>query len=192
MSKIVLWLSVSLDGFFEGLDGSIDWHVVDDELHRHMNTELARMGGFLHGRRTYELMASVWPAMGQDPAAAGAEAEFAPIWVEMPKVVYSRTLESAGWNTTIARSVVPEEVRALQASAAGDLVVGGPDLAATFRRLDLVDEYRLYVHPVLLGRGRPLFGPEDHRTDLDLIETRTFGNGVVLLRHHVRSRRTIE
>ncbi|MCE7000454.1 dihydrofolate reductase family protein [Saccharothrix sp. S26] len=185
MRKIVVWLSVSLDGFFEAPDGSIDWHLVDDELHEHMNAELSRMGAFLEGRRTYELMADVWPEVGQDPAYSAPMVEFARIWLRMPKVVYSRTLASAGWNATIARSVVPEEVRALQSSADGDLVVGGPNLTSTFRRLDLVDEYRLYVHPVLLGRGRPLFGPEDRKTDLDLVESRAFGNGVALLRYAV-------
>ncbi len=98
----------------------------------------------------------------------------------MPKIVYSRTLERAGWNTTIVREVVPEEVRALKEQPGGDLVLGGADLARTFRRLDLIDEYRLYVHPVLLGRGRPLFGSDD-TVDLRLTGTRTFGNGVVLL-----------
>ena len=125
LRKIVMWLSVSLDGFFEDLDGSLDWNVVDDELLGHMNTELSRTGGFLEGRRTYELMAAAWPTAEGNPDMTATEAGFAPIWLAMPKVVYSRTLESAGWNTTIARSVVPEEVRALQESAAGDLVVGG-------------------------------------------------------------------
>ncbi|MFD0200634.1 MULTISPECIES: dihydrofolate reductase family protein [Saccharothrix] len=187
MGKIVFWLSVSLDGFFEGVDGSIDWHVVDDELHSHMNADLAVMGAFLEGRRTYALMEEYWPTADQDPAASGPTVEFARIWRGMPKVVYSRTSESVGPNATLVRSVVREEVLALKASARGDLVVGGPDLATTFRRLGLIDEYRLYIHPVLLGQGRPWFSPEEEKTDLDLIETRTFGNGVTLLRHQVRT-----
>src|SRR5687767_11305828 len=117
------------------------------------------MGAFLEGRRTYELMEAHWPTADEDPDASAPEREFARIWRGMPKVVYSRTLATAGPNATIVRDVVAEEVRALKASARGDLVVGGPDLAASFRRLGLVDEYRVYVHPVLLGRGRPMFGP---------------------------------
>src|SRR5215212_5762331 len=101
----------------------------------------------------------------------------------MPKIVYSRTLGHADRNTTIVRDVVPAEVRRLAARAGGDLALGGADLADTFRRLDLIDEYRLYVHPVVLGRGRPLFEPADTPAALRLAETRTFGNGVVLLRY---------
>ncbi len=190
MRKIVLALSVSLDGFFEGPDGSLDWHLVDDELHGHFNAELAQMGAFLDGRRTYRMMADFWPTADRDPASSAPMVDFARIWRGMPKVVYSRTLESAGWNTTIVREVVVEDVLALKASASGDLALGGANLASTFRRLNLIDEYRLYVHPVLLGRGRPLFGPEERKTNLDLVETRTFGNGVVLLRHQVDNPRT--
>ncbi|MFD1151831.1 dihydrofolate reductase family protein [Saccharothrix hoggarensis] len=185
MRKIVFMLAVSLDGFFETLDGSIDWHRVDDELHRHMNADLAAMGAFLEGRRTYELMEEFWPNADQDSSIPASMAEFAEIWRGTPKVVYSRTLESVGPNATIVRDVVVDEVLALKASASGDLVVGGPDLASTFRRLGLVDEYRVYVQPVLLGRGRPWLQPEDDKTDLDLVETRVFGNGVVLLRYRV-------
>lgn len=187
MRKIVYSLSVSVDGFFEGVDGSIDWASVNDELHEHFNAEFAPMGGFLEGRRTYELMEGHWPTADQDPNASAPEVEFARIWRGMPKVVYSRTLQAAGPNATIVRDVVAEEVLALKASASGDLVVGGPNLASSFRRLGLIDEYRVYVHPVLLGRGRPMFGPEDDKADLDLAETRAFGNGVVLLRYRVRT-----
>ena len=108
---------------------------------------------------------------------------FAGIWRDTPKVVFSRTLEHVGPNATLRRDVVPEEIRALQAEPGGDMTIGGPDLAETFRRLDLIDEYRLYVNPVLLGRGNPLFREADARTSLNLIETRTFGNGVVMLRY---------
>jgi dihydrofolate reductase len=99
----------------------------------------------------------------------------------MPKIVYSRTLEHADWNTTIVRGVVVDEVEALKAEPGGDLSLGGADLAATFMRLDLVDEYRVYVHPVVIGAGKPLF--QGVRIDLRLVESRAFGNGVVLLRY---------
>ncbi|MGZ4431426.1 MAG: dihydrofolate reductase family protein, partial [Gaiellales bacterium] len=90
--------------------------------------------------------------------------------------------QRADWNTTIVREVVAEEVMRLKAQPGGDLVLGGGDLAATFMRLDLIDEYRLYIHPVVIGRGKPLFQP-DVRITLQLAEARTFGNGVVLLRY---------
>jgi dihydrofolate reductase len=181
--KIILFMSVSLDGFFEGPNREIDWHHVDDELHAHFNEQLGTMGAFLDGRVTYELMADFWPTADKDPASTPLMADFARIWRDMPKIVFSRTLEQADWNTTIVRDVVVEEITALKEQPGGDLVLGGADLAATFLRHDLVDEYRIYVHPVILGRGRPLFRPADVKTDLRLAEARTFGNGVVLLRY---------
>ena len=141
------------------------------------------MGAFLDGRVTYELMAGFWPTADADPASTGPVAEFARIWREIPKIVYSRTLEAAGWNTTIVREVVPDEVMALKALPGGDMVLGGAELAAAFLRHDLIDEHRLYVHPVVLGRGRPLFPQSDARVGLRLAGTRTFGSGVVLLRY---------
>jgi len=186
MRKIIAMMSVSLDGFMEGPDQDISWHRVDVELHRHFNEQLSRAGGFLDGRITYELMAAYWPTADADPDSSEPEAEFAGIWREMPKFVYSRLLQEAGWNTTIVRDVVPEEVQQLKAQPGGDLVLGGADLTDAFRRLDLIDEYRLYVHPVLVGRGKPFFHPADAGADLDLVESRTFGNGVVLL-HYARA-----
>ncbi|MFD3694848.1 dihydrofolate reductase family protein [Streptomyces sp. NPDC058646] len=183
MRKIILWMSVSLDGFFEGPERQIDWHLVDDELHRHFNDQARTIGAFLEGRVSYELMEGYWPTADQDPAASATEAEFARIWRDTPKYVYSRTLQTVGPNAQIVRDVVPDEVAALKAAPGGDLVVGGADLAASFLRHDLVDAYRIYVHPVLIGRGRTLFPPSAARTPLRLDGTRTFGNGVVELRY---------
>jgi dihydrofolate reductase len=183
MRRIVVMLSVSLDGFFEGPDGGLDWQLVDDELHQHFNDELRGMSAFLDGRVSYEGMAEFWPTADQDPASTPPMVEFAGIWRDMPKVVYSRTLERADWNATIVRDVVPEEVRALKAQPGGDMALGGAALAAAFEEHRLVDEYRLYVHPVVLGRGRPLFPPSDRRIHLRLVESRSFGSGVVLLRY---------
>lgn len=184
MGKIVLSISVSLDGYFEGPDREIDWHLVDEELHQHFNDWLREAGAFLEGRVTYELMAGYWPTAGEDPAATPVEKEFAQIWVDMPKIAFSRTLdEHARWNTVVWRDVDRDEIEALKERTEGDLVVGGPNLAASFAALDLVDEYRIYVHPVLIGRGRPLFPTTDARTALRLVGTHTFGSGVVQLRY---------
>ncbi|MGW2813810.1 dihydrofolate reductase family protein [Streptomyces sp. NPDC001415] len=188
MRKIILPMSVSLDGFFTGPEGEIDWHMVDDELHQYVNEQLRPMGAFISGRVTHELMAEYWPTADADPSASPPVAEFAGIWREMPKIVYSRTLQKADWNTTVKHEVVPAEIEALKARPGGDLVIGGANLAATFRQYDLIDEYRLYVHPVLLGTGRRLFPTSYADThELRLVETRAFGNGVVLL-HHERVR----
>ena len=178
-----MMMSVSIDGYFEGPNRELDWHLVDEELHRHFNEWLGAAGAFLDGRVTYELMADFWPTVDQDPASGPTMLEFSRIWVDMPKLVYSRTLENADWNTTIVREVVPDEIRALKAEPGGDLVLGGADLMTAFLRHDLIDEFRIYVHPVVLGRGRPLFPELDTKLDLRLAETRPFGNGVVLLRY---------
>ncbi|MEV8094734.1 dihydrofolate reductase family protein [Kitasatospora sp. NPDC085879] len=183
MRKIVLMMSVSLDGYFERPDRRIDWHLVDEELHQYMNDVLRRMSGFLGGRVTHELMAAYWPTADADPANAGPVAEFAGIWRSMPKIVFSRTLEHADWNTEIRREVVPAEIEQLKAQPGGDLALGGADLAATFLEHDLVDEYHILVHPVLIGRGKPLFPAAEADRPLRLMETRTFGNGVVLLHY---------
>src|SRR6266568_2560330 len=143
MRKIVFMMSVSLDGFMAGPDGELDWHMVDDEL-----------------------MAAFWPTADEDPASTAPMVEFARIWRDMPKIVFSRTLERAGWNTTVVPEVVPDQIRKLQAEPGGDLALGGANLAATFLRHDLIDEYRLYVHPIVLGRGQPMFQAPDTRVDL--------------------------
>lgn len=134
MRKVIVSMSVSLDGFIEGPDREIDWHLVDDELHSHFNEQLATVDAFLSGRVTYELMAGFWPTADSDPSSTGPVADFARIWRDMTKIVYSRTLKEVGWNTTIVREVVPDEVRALKAQPGGDLALGGADLVTAFRR----------------------------------------------------------
>lgn len=183
MRKLIWMISVSVDGYMEGPNREIDWHMVDDELHRHLNDWLADAGGFLEGRVTYQLMAEFWPTADQDPTATPTVVEFARIWRDMPKVVYSRTLDRADWNATVVHDVVPADVLALKAQPGGDLVLGGSELAAEFARHDLIDEYRLYIHPIVIGRGNPMLQPSDANVPLRLIETHTFGNGVVMLHY---------
>ena len=183
MGNVVLMMSVSVDGFMEGPGGDLSWHLVDDEVHQHFNDVLRPMSRFLSGRRTYELMAGFWPTADQEPDSTPPMVEFAGIWREKPKTVYSTTLSGGDWHTTVVRDVVPAEVEALRLESDGGLALGGADLAATFFDLGLVDELRLYVHPVVLGQGTSLFAPNERPTGLRLVETRTFGNGVVLLRY---------
>ncbi|MFF7636477.1 dihydrofolate reductase family protein [Kitasatospora sp. NPDC008050] len=186
MRKIILFMSVSLDGFIEGPERQIGWHRISEEVHHYVNERLRGMGAFLNGRVTHELMAGYWPTADADPGATPTVVEFAGIWREMPKIVYSRTLERADWHTTIVREVDPEQVRALKSEPGGDLALGGADLAAAFMRHDLIDEYHILVHPVLIGAGKRLFPGSDSQLDLRLTGTRTFGNGVVLL-HYQRA-----
>jgi dihydrofolate reductase len=183
--KIILFMSVSVDGFMAGPNGELDWHMVDDEVHTYFNQQLRGAGAFLSGRVTYELMAGFWPTADKDPASTPPVVEFAGIWRDTPKIVFSRTLDPGqlGQSTTVLRDVIPEEIQRLKQQPGGDLVLGGAQLAAAFMQHDLIDEYCLSIHPVIVGRGKPLFQPQDARRQLRLAETRTFGNGVVLLRY---------
>ncbi|MDN3354098.1 dihydrofolate reductase family protein [Actinomadura sp. DC4] len=183
MRKIVFFMSVSLDGFIEGPDGDLDWHMVDDEVHTHFNEELAAMGAFVNGRITYDLMLESWPTADTDPWSTEPMREFARIWRDTPKIVYSRSRDYTDWNPTVIREVVPAQVAELKEKAGGDLALVGADIAASFRRHDLIDEYRLFVHPVVIGEGKRLFRTREPKFDLRLAETRAFGNGVVGLRY---------
>jgi dihydrofolate reductase len=185
MRKVVVPMSVSLDGYYAGPNGEIDWHEISVELHEYLNTELATAGAFLEGRVTWQLMADYWPTADEDPDAPQVIKEFAAIWRDMPKVVYSRTLDTAGWGTEIVRDVVPADIEAMKAEPGGDLVIGGGEVVNEYRRHGLVDQYRLLVVPVVLGDGKPLFHPVDEAERLRLVESKTFGNGVVLLRYDV-------
>jgi dihydrofolate reductase len=183
MRKIILMMSVSLDGYFEGPNGELDWHSVGDEWFDHVDELLGGVSAFLNGRVLYQNMAAYWPMADKDPACTPHVARFARLWREMPKIVFSRTLERADWNASVLREVVPRQIRELQALPGGDMVLGGAGLGAAFMEQDLIDEYRIYVHPAVIGRGRPLFRRSDRKIALRLAETRAFGNGVVLLRY---------
>jgi dihydrofolate reductase len=180
--NIVFMTGMTLDGCFEGPNGEIDWGHVDAEVHQHMNEVLAAAGGYLNGRVTHEQMADHWPEADEQPDADPITVEYAQLWRDMPKYVYSRTAERVDWATAVLHDVVPEEVEALKAQPGGDLFLHGPDLAASFFRHDLVDEIRLYIHPVVLGQGHPAFLAPP-RLELKLVESRAFGNGVVLVRY---------
>jgi dihydrofolate reductase len=180
MGKVVAFGTVSLDGYIEGPGQDIGWHRVDEDLHREFNDQLSDMVAFVSGRITHQLMAGYWPTADAQPDVTPVEAEFAAIWRDTPKYVYSRTLDHADWNTTIKREVVADEVEAIKAN--GDVSLGGARLGATFLELGLIDEYRLYVNPIALGAGTSLF-PPGVRVDLDLVESSERGNGVVFLRY---------
>jgi len=186
MRKLVVHMMLSLDGYFEGPDRDLSWHLVDDELHAHFNEQLATMSAFVQGRVTYQLMEAFWPTADQNPDYPPIMREFAGIWRSVPKIVFSRTLQEVGPNASLRAEVDPDEIHALKQRPGEDMTLGGVDLVEAFRRLNLVDEYRLYVNPVVIGRGRRLFETADNPTHLELVENRRFGNGVVLLRYAVR------
>ena len=181
MGKVVLMLSISIDGYFEGPNREIDWHMVDDELHSYINDSMCDVGAFLEGRVTYELMADYWPTADQDPTNPQPVIEFASIWRDTPKYLFSRTAQHADWNTTIVREVDPAHIEQLKATH-GDLWIGSKELAGELFRHDLIDELRIYVHPVVIGAGNPSFAP-GITLHLELVDTRRFTNGVVLMHY---------
>jgi dihydrofolate reductase len=180
--KVIYSMTVSLDGFIADPNGEIDWSAPSDELHRFHNERVKELGAHFLGRRLYETML-YWETADQDPAAGETELEFARIWQALPRIVFSTTLDHVEGNARLAGDSVEEEVARLKAEPGKDLAVGGAGLAATFARLGLIDEYQLFVSPVVLGGGTPYFPPLDHRVDLELIETRSFGSRIEYLRY---------
>ena len=181
MGNVVFMMSTSIDGYMADADGGLGWQLIDEEVHQHFNDVLRPAAAFVDGRVTYELMVDYWPTADQQPDSAPPEREFAGIWRDKPKYVVSTTLERAEWNTVVARDI--GEVPIAELKERGDVFVGGAVVARAMRERGLIDEYRIYVHPVVLGRGRPMFEPTDHPATLALTDTRTFRNGVVLLRY---------
>jgi dihydrofolate reductase len=182
MRKLIYSMGVSLDGFIAGPDGEIDWSAPDEELHRFHNQQMREIGVQLCGRRLYETMV-YWETAEENPSATDYELEFARIWKELPKIVFSKTLEKVEGNARLVTDVAAEEVAKLKEQPGKDLAVGGAGLASTFIKLGLIDEYRLFVSPVVLGGGTPYFPALDDRVHLALVETRTFGSRVVYLRY---------
>ena len=195
MRKVIYSMMVSLDGFIERKRSGdaranepnlLDWVIIDEELHSFANEEAREAGAFLYGRRLYENMAAFWPTADTLPDMPGYVVDFARIWKPKPKIVFSTTLQGVEWNSRLVRGDVAKEVAKLKEEPGAYLTVGGANLAATLIDLGLVDEYRLIVHPVVIGGGTPFFPPVRNTVDLRLLETRKFGSGVVYLRYELK------
>jgi len=180
MRKLIYSMNPSLDGFIAGPAGDFGWSVPDEELHRFHNERVKELGAHLLGRRLYETMV-YWERA--DENWSEIEREFADIWRSLPKIVFSTTLDEVEGNTRLASDGVAEEVARLKEQPGKDLGVGGAGLAAACIELGLVDEYQLFIHPVVVGGGTPFFPSLDAQIDLELVETRTFGSRVVYLRY---------
>ena len=186
MGKLVYAANTSLDGYLEDEDGSFDWSVPDEEVHAFWNEHERGIGTSLYGRRMYETM-RVWEDDDWLAAEPAVVREYAQIWRDADKVVYSATLDGVSTaRTSIERRFEPEAVRRLKEASGSDLSVGGAALGAEAFRHGLVDECVLLLHPVLVGGGKPAL-PRGVRLDLELLDQRRFGNGAVLVRHAVRT-----
>jgi dihydrofolate reductase len=180
--NVIYSMGLSADGFINGPDGTFDWTAPDEELHRFHNEQVRELGAHFLGRRLYETMV-VWETLEDDPASGPVTVEFAQIWKALPKIVFSNTLSAVEGNTRLASGDIAAEVAALKAQPGKDLGVGGAGLAAAFAALGLIDEYRLFVSPVLIGGGTRFFPAVDAQVDLELVETHTFSSRVVYLRY---------
>jgi dihydrofolate reductase len=181
MAKLVYLMNVSLDGFVETPEHSVDWGTADEELLVWFTDQIRAASAFLYGRRLYETMAAYWPGAASDPDATPRMLEFGEIWNPKPKVIFSSTLTDVAHNSRLVRGDPIDELDRLQTEFDGELQVGGPTLAAPFVRRDMVDEYRLVVHPVVLGAGTPFWPALDQPIRLRLAGTHRFTSGVTVL-----------
>jgi dihydrofolate reductase len=178
---LIYSMGVSVDGFIADREGAFEWTAPSEELFRFHLARVRELGGYLCGRRLYETML-VWET---DPTLRDSElgAAFADVWSAIPKVVFSRTLDSVQGNARLAEASVDEEAAAALAATDKDVAIGGAGLAAAAIGLGLVDELRLFRHPVVVGGGTPFLPPVPEDVPLELIETRTFGSGVIYERY---------
>jgi len=177
MANVIWSIGVSLDGYIADAAGDFDWAAPDPELHRFHNEQTLELGAHLIGRRLYETMPP-WETM--DPSTGDVIGEFARIWQALPKIVFSTTMSEVEGNARLATGSIEEELARL---GDAEVAVGGAGLAAELTRRGLIDEYRLFVNPVVVGGGTPFFPALDHRIGLELLEARTFGSQVVYLRY---------
>ena len=185
MAKLIYMAITSLDGYIEDEEGRFDWAAPDAEVHAFVNDLERPVGTHLYGRGMYETMA-VWQTMGDEPGLPAAEVDFAELWRAIDKVVFSRTLDAVSTpRTRLEREFDPEAVRRMKEAADRDISVGGPGLAQHAFRAGLVDEVHLFVSPVVVGGGKPGL-PRDVRVELELLDERRFGNGVVHMHHRTR------
>ncbi len=185
MAHLIYSAISSLDGYIEDRNGDFNWAMPDEEVHRFINNLERTAHTYLYGRRMYETM-MVWETDPNLAADSPLTQDFAQIWQSATKIVYSKVLAAASTrNTQIERDFNPEAIKQLKKTAQHDILIGGPELAAHAFRSGLIDECHLFLTPIIVGGGKPAL-PDKVRLDLELLEERRFGNGVVFLRYRTR------
>jgi dihydrofolate reductase len=185
MAKLIYSAITSLDGYVADENGNFDWAAPDEEVHRFVNDLERPIGTYLYGRRIYETMI-YWETAHTLPDQPPFIQDFAGIWQAADKIVYSKTLDTpSSARTRIERDFDPDAVRRMKASAERDISVGGPDLAAQAIKAGLVDEYHLFLTPIIVGGGKQSL-PDNVRLELKLLDERRFGNGVVHLHYRTK------
>lgn len=179
--KLIYSLQMSLDGYIEDASGSIAFTHPDREVHTYINGLETRIDTHIYGRRLYEMMNDFWPTAGDDPEAPPEIVEYARIWNDLDKLVFSRSLATVGARARLATGDIATELALLRAAPGKDISVGGANLAAQFIARDLVDEYWVIVYPVLIGGGKSMFPSFDKPLELKLFDHRIFSSGVSAL-----------
>lgn len=183
MRKIIQWVMTSVDGYVDGPNGEFDWALLGPEIGEYSDRLHERADTFLYGRGVWEMMSGYWPN-AESISEDEHDLKFAPIWRETPKVVFSRTLEEADWNTRVIGGNLHDEVTALKRQPGKDLLLsGGSRLPAALTALGLIDEYHVAVQPVVLGGGNPLFREPEQRVNLQLVNARTADSSAVILQY---------
>jgi dihydrofolate reductase len=183
MANLIYYAISSLDGYIEDGEGKFDWAAPDEEVHAFVNDLVRPVGTYLLGRRMYETLV-FWERPPDLAAQPRVVHDFAEIWQSAEKIVYSKTLQTAtSARTRIEREFDPDAVRQLKATAGRDLTVAGPDLAAQAIEAGLVDEYHLFLVPVIVGGGKRSLPGRNLRVQLELVDERRFGNGTMYLRY---------
>jgi len=183
MRNLIYSMMVSLDGFVEGPGDSIDWLIVDEEIHSFINDQQAEIGEYLHGRQMYELMSAYWPTAEDNSDNPGFIRDFSRIFNVMPKYVFSGTLEKANWDYQLVREDAVKAIGELKQQPGKALGVGGARLAGSCVKAGLVDIFELFVNPVVVGSGTPFLPPAASMMNLTLVEMNRFKSGVVRLRY---------
>ena len=183
MRDVVYMASISVDGLIGSANGDSSWAVPDPELHRHFNELESSIDAHLYGRRMYELMTEYWPTADERPSTPDYEVEYARIWKAMPKFVFSNTLDRVDWNAELVRGDAIREVARLKRQPGKSMSVGGSVLATSLAQSDLIDEFRFYVMPTIVGKGTPIFRTLGKHIGVMPVEVRQFSSGAVLLRY---------
>ena len=188
MRKVIAMIHLSLDGLAAGPNDELDWISYDEELERYAHSMHALTDAVIWGRRTYEGMASYWLTVPGNPESTASEREHARFLENATKIVVSRTLDRVEWNgaqnTALIKDNISDEINAIKRQPGKDIwFLGSVALAQTFMRLDLIDEYRININPTVLGQGKPFFAEGGPSFPLKLLEARTLGSGVIVLRY---------
>ena len=183
MRKVTLSNLVTLDGFFEGPNKELDWFIVEEEFNQYANELLSKVDAILFGRVTYQLMADYWPAAATNPSTPKSDFEIADKMNNLPKIVFSKTLQEVKWNNSrLVKENIAEEISKMKQQSGKDMVIfGSGSIVSTFMQHGLIDEYRIIVNPIVLGNGNPLFKGINGKHNLKLLGTRVFSSGVVIL-----------